>query len=228
MPIVLISGANRGIGLEFARQYAADGWQVIATSRNPDAAGALHNIPGVEVRHLDSGDPASIDGFARFMAGRPVDLLINNAGIMGPDFPHQSKDGIDVAGWTRTMQVNVLGPLLLTLALRDNIARGDQRKVVTLSSQLGSIAENQSGGMYAYRVSKAGINMGNRSLAVDLRDQGFICVVLHPGWVQTDMGGQNAPLDVVTSVSGLRRVIDGLTLEQSGRFFAHDGREIPW
>jgi len=228
MPTLVITGANRGIGLEFARQYAGEGWRVVATVRDPAKAPDLKAVPGVEVHALDVADATAIDAFARGLGELPVDLMINNAGVMGPAFPDQSKDRIDVDGWVHTMRVNTLAPLLMALALRENLARAPKPTVITITSQLGSIAENQSGGMYAYRVSKAGVNMGNKSLAVDLRDRNIACVVLHPGWVQTDMGGPQAPLAVTDSVAGMRRVIGGLTMEHSGRFFAYDGREIGW
>ncbi len=228
MPTVIVTGANRGIGLEFARQYAADGWRVIATTRDPAKAADLSATKGVEVRALEVADPASIQAFAQGLGGEAVDLLVNNAGVMGPEFPRQSKDGIDVEGWLHTMRVNTLAPLLLVLALRENLAKSKAPKVASITSQLGSIGENESGGMYAYRVSKAALNMGNKSLAVDLRDRNICCIVLHPGWVQTDMGGANAPVKPTDSVAGMRRVIARAGMEVTGCFFGHDGREIPW
>ncbi|WP_029012886.1 SDR family oxidoreductase [Niveispirillum irakense] len=226
MPTVIITGANRGIGLELARQYSADGWTIIATAREPATAADLTALPGVEVKALAVDDSAAITAFAASLAGRRIDLLINNAGIMGPDLPAQSRDGIDAAGWVQTMQVNALAPILLALAVKPFLAPG--AKIATISSQLGSIAENESGGMYAYRASKAAVNMGNRSLAADLRDAGITCLVLHPGWVQTDMGGAKAPVTVPDSAAGLRRVIAGATLADSGSFIAYDGRRLPW
>lgn len=226
MPTVVITGANRGIGLEFARQYAADGWTVIATCRDPAQPGGLAGVTGVEVLGLSVDDPVAIQTFAAALKGRTIDLLINNAGIMGPDLPAQSRDGIDVDGWLLALKVNALAPILLAQALKPGLAAG--AKVATVSSQLGSVAENESGGMYAYRASKAAINMGNRSLAADWRDDGITCIVLHPGWVQTDMGGPKAPVTPPDSVAGMRRVISSATPADSGAFFAYDGRRIPW
>ncbi|MFV3129379.1 SDR family oxidoreductase [Niveispirillum sp. KHB5.9] len=226
MPTVVITGANRGIGLEFVRQYVADGWTVIATCRDAARPGGLAGVKGVEVLGLSVDDPASIAAFAAALKGRSVDLLINNAGIMGPDLSAQSRDGIDVDGWLMTLKVNALAPLLLAQALKPNLAAG--AKVATVSSQLGSVAENESGGMYAYRASKAAINMGNRSLAADWREDGITCIVMHPGWVQTDMGGPKAPVTPPDSVAGMRRVIAGATPADSGAFFGYDGRRIPW
>lgn len=226
MPTVVITGANRGIGLEFARQYAADGWTVLATVRDPSQPGGLSDMAGVELFALSADDPASIAAFGAALAGRSIDLLINNAGIMGPDLPRQSKDGIDVDGWLLAMKVNALAPILVAQALKPHLAAG--AKVATVSSQLGSITENEAGGMYAYRASKAAINMGNRSLAADWRDDNITCLVLHPGWVQTDMGGPKAPVTPPNSVAGMRRVIAAATPTDSGAFFAFDGRRIPW
>lgn len=226
MPVLVISGANRGIGLEFARQYAADGWTIVAGVRDPGKAADLAGLTGVEVAELRVDDPLSIRTFADGLAGRRVDLLINNAGVMGPDGPDQSRDRIDVAGWMQTMQVNALAPILLAQALKPALAAG--AKVVTLSSQLGSITENEGAGLYAYRASKAAVNMGNRCLAVDWRDDGITCIVLHPGWVQTDMGGPVAPVKPVDSVAGMRRVIAGAGPADSGAFIGFDGRRIPW
>lgn len=226
MSSVVITGANRGIGLEFARQYAAAGWTVIATCRDITQPGGLATLAGVEVLPLSVDEPASVKAFATALRGRSIDLLINNAGVMGPDRPAQSKDEIDIDGWMQTLRVNGLAPILVAMALRPLLSRG--AKVVTLSSQLGSVTENSSGGMYAYRASKAAINMGNRSLAVDWQDAGITCLVVHPGWVQTDMGGPQAPLTPPESVAGLRRVIAEVTHADTGSFFGYDGRRIPW
>lgn len=226
MPVVLITGANRGIGLEFARQYAADGWTVIATCRETDNSGGLAHLREIEVYGLSVDQPSSIEVLAGLLQGRKIDLLINNAGIIGPALEEQSKYGIDVDGWMETMKVNALSPILVSLALRPMLSHG--AKVATVSSQLGSITETESGGMYAYRASKAAINMGIRTLAADWRDEGIACIVLHPGWVQTDMGGPKAPVTPADSVAGMRRVIAGVGLGDSGAFFAYDGRRIPW
>lgn len=226
MPTVIITGANRGIGLEFVRQYLADGWKVIATCRDTASPGGLAGMVGVELFALSVDDPASITAFGAALKGKFIDLLINNAGVMGPDLTAQSRDGIDVEGWLLTLKVNALAPILVAQALKPSLAAG--AKVATVSSQLGSVTENESGGMYAYRASKAAVNMGNRSLAADWRDDGITCIVMHPGWVQTDMGGPKAPVTPPDSVAGMRRVIADATLADSGAFFGYDGRRIPW
>lgn len=223
-PCVLVTGANRGIGLEFARQYAEAGWHVIGTARRPGEATDLA-ATGAEVVALDVTDPESVATLARDLAGRPIDLLINNAGI-GGRVP--SIDGLDAARVEAVLAVNLLGPMRVTSALLPNLRAGARKQIVAISSQLGSIAGNARGGYYGYRESKAGLNMFIRSLAAELRPEGFTCVVISPGWVQTDMGGPQATLTAPQSVAGMRTMIDGLTTERSGHFYGHDGAEIEW
>jgi NAD(P)-dependent dehydrogenase (short-subunit alcohol dehydrogenase family) len=220
MPTVLITGANRGIGLEFARQYAADGWSVIATARRPAEAGEL-NALGVEVLPLDAADPASIDALARQLDGRAIDIVIANAGVMGPT-------RLDPDGWAATLATNSIGPTLLANALKPNVAAGAERKIVAITSRMGSIADNESGGFVAYRSSKAALNAAWRSLSIDWRGEGITLAMLHPGWVQTDMGGSGAQIDTRTSVRGMRQVIANLSPARSGVFVTYDGQELPW
>lgn len=219
MPTVLITGANRGIGLEFARQYAGDGWNVIGTARQPDAAAGL-KATGASVEPLDAADPESIAALASSLAGRPIDVLIANAGVYA-----QTTDKDD---WLAAFATNSIGPTLLAQALRANVAASGMRKMAAITSRMGSIADNSSGGAIAYRATKAALNAAWHSLAIDLRGDGIAVALLHPGWVQTDMGGKGASIDTRTSVSGLRRVIDGLALDQSGAFFDYDGQGLPW
>lgn len=220
MPTVLISGANRGIGLEFARQYAADGWDVIATARHPEQADALNQL-GVEVLPLDTSDAASIKKLAESLKGRPIDVMIANAGVMGPL-------ELDSKGWTETLVTNSIGPTLLAAALKPNIAASDQKRMVAITSRMGSIADNSSGGYVAYRSSKAALNAAWRSLSIDWSRDGVTLAMFHPGWVQTDMGGPNAAITPQQSVSDMRRTIASLTPDRSGSFLNHDGQEIPW
>lgn len=226
MSTVLITGANRGIGLEFARQYSAAGWQVIATCRRPQEGGALETLP-VEIRPLDMTDIESFPAFAAGLKGRPMDLLLNNAGLYGLE-ERQSLGRVDVAEWQRVMMVDVFAPLKLVENLIDNLALSERPVVGNLSSKMGSMADNTSGGIYLYRSAKAALNAVSKSLAVDLRARGILVVALHPGWVKTDMGGPNALIPVDVSVTGLRRVIAGLTPADSGRFLAFDGHDVPW
>ena len=225
MPTVLITGANRGIGLEFVRQYAADGWKVIATARDPGAATELNAVEGdVTVRALDlDGDFFQID-WNGVVGDQPIDVFINNAGVMGPT----KLDTVEhAAAMVNALAVNTVAPVVLAKAVLPLLAAA-KGKMVALSSKMGSIADNTSGGFIAYRATKAGLNAAWRSLAIDVAPQGVVAATLHPGWVQTDMGGANAPVTVQDSVAGMRRVIDGLTVERAGGFYNYDGATIPW
>ena len=225
--VVLVTGAGRGIGLELARRYAAGGWTVLATARDAGRVAALRALPGrVEVLGLEVTDPDSVAALARGLEGRAIDLLINNAGIYGPDNPELG--GLDYAAWERVLAVNTLGPLRVTEALLPNLRAGKGRTVASLTSLMGSIGENTGGGALFYRSSKAALNAAMKSVAIALRPEGFTVVVLHPGWVRTDMGGPSAPLDTETSAAGLARVIGGLGPGDTGRFLNYDGRELPW
>lgn len=237
MPTILITGANRGIGMALTRLYASDGWQVIATCRNPDAATDLTTVAasssGVEIHPLDVTDFAAIKSLAKILSGRAIDLLLNNAGRLGPRGKPQSRDeqllgSFDFDEFTAQFRVNTLAPLAMAEAFTDHVSASDQKKIVAISSRVGSIASNSSGGYYAYRASKAGLNAEFVSLAKDLEPRGISVAVLHPGWVKTDMGGPDADIEVHESVAGIRDVIDGLNLETSGSFFNYDGAEIPW
>jgi NAD(P)-dependent dehydrogenase (short-subunit alcohol dehydrogenase family) len=217
MPTVLITGANRGIGLEFARQYQADGWTVIATARNPDAADELKQL-GVEALPLDAADPSSIDALAAHLSSGTLDVLIANAGVL--------PRGLDADGWLNGFATNCIGPTLLARALKGSMVPGG--KMIAITSRMGSIADNDSGGAIAYRATKAALNAAWRSLSVDWRADDVALAMLHPGWVQTDMGGPGAAIDPKTSVSGMRKTIAGLTRDRSGSFLNYDGQELPW
>ncbi len=229
MPSILVTGAGRGIGLEFVRQYSADGWRVIAGCRKPDGAAELAKLAEgsagrVTVHPLDVLDHAGIDRLAAELAKTPIDVLVNNAGVGG-----QQKFGeANYALWLETFRVNTLGPMKVAEAFVKQVAAGGEKKIVTLTSVMGSIGQNNLGGMYGYRSTKAAANAVVRSMAIDLKRLGIIAVAMHPGWVKTDMGGQHAQIDVATSVGGIRRVIAGLTREDSGRFLNYDGKEIAW
>ena len=221
---VLITGANRGIGLELARQYAAAGWNVIGTARQPDAADALQALEA-DIVQLDVTDPASVDRLAEALESRPIDLLINNAGIQPLMW---TLDEIDFEAFDRALDVNLTGPVRVTRALLPNLRAGNLRRVVNITTNLSSIAGNEDGGFYGYRESKAALNMFTRSLAAELGPEGFVCIVLHPGWVKTDLGGPQAPLQVDDSVRGMRSVIDGLTAGDNGTFWTYAGEQMPW
>ena len=223
-PTVLITGANRGLGLEFARQYAANGWHVIGTARKPDAADDLKEL-GIRILQLDVTDQASVSSLADSLGDAPLDLLINNAGI----FPRESEiANVDIDDYMRTLAVNTAGPVLVTAAVLPNLRRGDAKKIVNITSRLGSIEYNTQGGFYGYRESKAALNMFTKTLASELGPAGFICLTLHPGWVATDMGGPSAPLTPKQSVTGMRAVIDGLTPADNGAYRSYEGEPVPW
>jgi len=229
MRTILISGANRGLGLEFVRQYLAAGDQVIAGVRDPARAEALNALPArdrLETHALDVADADSVAAFRRAVGDRPIDILIANAGVYGGDRQNRLGD-IDYDAWLKAFAVNTLGPVRLADAFVDNLAKGRDRKLVALSSLMGSTADS-SGGAIIYRSSKAALNNAWHSLALGLKDRGIAGFAVHPGWVQTDMGGSQAPLTPEQSIAGLRARIDEWTLADSGRFLAWDGRELPW
>jgi NAD(P)-dependent dehydrogenase (short-subunit alcohol dehydrogenase family) len=228
---VLVTGANRGLGLEFARQYAADGWRVYAGCRDPDNAKELARLVAqsdgaIRVLALDVTDGASVRAAAQSLAGEPLDVLINNAGVGAPK--GQRLGSLDYAAWARVLDVNTLGPMRVVEAFLDSIAKGSDRKIVTVTSAMGSIADNASGGSYAYRSSKAAVNIVMKSLSIELAPRGITCVVVHPRWVRTDMGGPGGKLDPPESVAALRRLIAGLKPQDAGRFFNYDGKTYPW
>lgn len=223
MAVILITGANRGIGLELARQYAAAGDTVIRCMRGADKA----DSPVGEVLPLDVTDAASVAALAETLDGRPIDLLINNAGVIGPDMAHQTSTDMDFPGFLATMDANVLGPLRVTQALLPNLRKAKGAKVAVVSSRMGSMASSGSDHV-AYRASKAAVNKMVQCLAADLAPEGIAVAALHPGWVRTDMGGPGADIDVTTSASGIRAVLAGLDLASTGRFTAYDGEALDW
>ena len=225
MPVALVTGANRGLGLEFVRQYRAEGWDVVAGCRNPEEAAELQ-VLGAQVHAVDVGDGASVNAFAAAVGSRPLDVVIANAGVYGGE--HQSKlADIDWESWLAVLNVNTLGPVRIAAAFADPLkaARG---KLVAITSQMGSVEDNGSGGHLAYRSSKSGLNGAFKSVALELKPAGVVAVVMHPGWVQTDMGGSQAPTTPEQSIRGMRSVIAGLTPEDAGTFRAFDGRTLPW
>ncbi len=229
---ILITGANRGIGLEFTRQYLARGERLFATCRNPQDATDLlvlseQQPDRLTVLPLDVTDQPSIDLAHRQVQRQTdgLDVLINNAGI----YVEGERPGrIDREAFRLTLEVNTIGPLMVTQAFLDLLEAGHQPRVVHLSSRMGSIGKKKGGGDYSYSASKAALNMLARLLALDLRSKGIIVVALHPGWVKTDMGGPGATLDVSEAVQSMIDVIDGLTAADSGRFLQWDGGELPW
>jgi NAD(P)-dependent dehydrogenase (short-subunit alcohol dehydrogenase family) len=212
MPTVLITGASRGLGLGFARQYAAE------------ALGAVEG--SVEVHALDVTDEAAVEALARSLKRDAVDLLLNNAGIYGPR--PAVLGGIDYGAWAEVFRVNAMAPLTVSSAFLDHVARSQRRLIVAVTSIMGSVGGNDTGGAYIYRSSKAAANAVVRSLSVDVAGRGITVVPLHPGWVRTDMGGPSAQVDPTDSVTGMRRVIAGPGADDQGRFFDYQGEELPW
>jgi NAD(P)-dependent dehydrogenase (short-subunit alcohol dehydrogenase family) len=209
MPTALITGVSRGLGKELARQYAADGWKVVGTTR----------------ANLEMTDYRQIEKFAKGLKGEPIDLLFCNAGISGKR--GMAPGSFDFDSWEEVLRVNLLGPAALAEALIDNVAASGKKTIALMSSRLGSIGES-SGMTLPYSTSKAALNMLAKGLAATLAARGIIVVALSPGWVRTDMGGPGAPLSPEKSVQGLRKVISSLRKEDSGKFLSHDGAEIPW
>jgi NAD(P)-dependent dehydrogenase (short-subunit alcohol dehydrogenase family) len=229
--VLLVTGANRGLGLEFARQYAADGWQVYAACRSPKAAKDLQHLAGesggrIRVLEIDVTDTASVRSAAAPLKGVAIDLLLNNAGVMGPRSEHLGS--LDYAAWARVLDANTLGPMRVTEAFLQNVAKSGLKQVVTITSGMGSLADNTSGDSYAYRSSKAAVNMVMKSLAIDLAPRGITCIVMNPGWVRTDMGGPRGTISPAESITAMRSVIANLRPDDSGKFLNYTGKPYPW
>ncbi len=242
MPCVLITGANRGIGLAFARSFAADGWRVHACCRGPDGAEDLAALSAnmasadmasagadtagtVTLHRLDVTDGPRIAGLSRELAEEAIDVLLNNAGVMGP---RTGFGEIDYDGWLPVFEINTLAPMRMAEGFVEQVARSGRKLIVNISSIMGSIGENAGGGAIVYRSSKAALNMVSKSLSVELAPRGITVIAFHPGWVRTDMGGPNAAVTAGESVEGMCAVIERVTPNDSGRFFNFDGREIQW
>jgi NAD(P)-dependent dehydrogenase (short-subunit alcohol dehydrogenase family) len=224
---VLITGANRGLGLEFVKQYAIDGYQVIACTRKIDKKDELHqlqeNFKAISIHKLDIANFSSIDLFAKSFK-KPIDILINNAGI----YPDSSIDHVDYKSWLDAFKINTLAAFKMTKAFLPHLKKGQLKKIASLTSKMGSIDDNSGGGEYLYRSSKTALNMVMKSLSIDLKPYDLSLITLHPGWVRTDMGGPNGLIDVVESVTGMKRQIDKLSIKTSGQFISYDGKKIPW
>ncbi len=220
----LITGANRGIGLEYAKQLAARGETVIAACRDPQKAGDLGKV-GVRVVKLNVIDEDSCHQLAETLRGTAIDVLVNNAGVSSTT---NTLAAVTKAAMLEVLTVNTISPLLVTKALLPNLQAGKLKRIVNISSQLGSIANNTGGSSYGYRASKTALNQINRSMSHELAPDGFTCIAMHPGWVQTDMGGPKAPILPAQAVSSLLKTIDGLSTKNSGQFLNFDGSEWPW
>ena len=227
MSTVFITGANRGIGLELARQYGANGWTVIATCRNPIAPGELSTIAGdIQVHGLDVNVHEQVDHLGQDLKNTKIDILINNAGIFGPR--GMTAENMDYAKWEQVLRTNTLSPLKIAATFAKNLAAGRQKKLVTISSIMGSITQSDRGSDYIYRSSKAAVNMVMRNFSADTLGRDLIVANFHPGWVKTDMGGSGAAITPSESVTSLRKCIADLTKADTGKYFNFDGTPIDW
>ena len=228
---ILITGANRGIGLEMVKYSMEQGWRVFACCRNPNNAEGLFNVAklsngNVSVHIADMEDLATLQALSYELRNDPIDILVNNAGVYGPD---KNKFGsVDVTGWLQAFQINTIAPLKLAEALYPQLLMGERKIIACMSSKMGSMADNGYGGSYIYRSSKAALNSVVKSLSIDLREQDIISVALHPGWVKTEMGGPDAENTPRESVTQIFKHLSNLTIKDTGRFIDIDGSDIPW
>jgi NAD(P)-dependent dehydrogenase (short-subunit alcohol dehydrogenase family) len=228
---ILITGANRGIGLEMVKYSMQQGWRVFACCRNPHNADSLFNIAQlsngqISVHIADMQELSTLQALSYELRHDPIDMLINNAGIYGSD---KNKFGaVDVESWLQSFQVNCIAPLKMVEAFAEQLLMGKGKLVACMSSKMASMADNGSGNSYIYRSSKAALNAVVKSLSIDLKEQGIISVALHPGWVKTEMGGANAEITARECVEQLFAHLSSLTLDDSGRFIDIDGSDIPW
>lgn len=233
MPTVLITGAGRGLGLEFAKQYFEDGWKVIATARSLNNANELNSLKDkLYVRKMDITNQNHIEHIKTEFQEEKIDVLINNAAIHGPHDSRSSFGNIDQLKWSSVIMTNTISPIKVTEAFFENVKKSDQKKIVFISSRSGSITErgnlpyHRPGGPYIYRSSKAALNAITKSLSFDYTSQGFSIIVLHPGFVKTDMAeGDIEPSD---SIAGMRKVIEKWNPEENGTFRTFEGENILW
>ena len=230
MTNVLVTGANRGLGLGFVKHYLGKNVKVVGTTRDLKSSKELLAIKerfpnNLEIFELDLLKESAGYTLANFLGDKPIDILINNAGVGSSN---QHLQAVSPKPWLEMLKVNLIAPLMVTQSIIDNVKKGSDKKIYFLSSQLGSIADNTSGGMYMYRSSKTGLNQVVKSLSVDLKPQGITVISLHPGWVKTDMGGPNAPVSIDESIKGMMQVIYATDIRDTGRFLNYDGKELPW
>jgi NAD(P)-dependent dehydrogenase (short-subunit alcohol dehydrogenase family) len=231
MKTVLVTGANRGLGFEFCSQYAQSGWQVIAACRDVANADDLKQLSlqyeSIQVVKLDVSQHNQIDSLAASLKGTSLDLLISNAGVYGDSAGH-GFGAINYSDWRNTLDINVLSAIKLAEAFKDSLAKSEQGLFVAISSLMGSVADNGSGGSILYRSSKAALNAAMKSLSFDIKSAGVGVLIFHPGWVRTDMGGPNGLCDAPESITGMRQQIEKFDMQQTGQFIKYDGSEMPW
>ena len=232
MPTVLVTGASRGIGLELVRQYAADGWDVLATARDPEDSVGLAELskkygPKIKIHTLDVADEASIEDLADAVDGQAIDLLVNNAGTYPRKGMHIGE--LDYEAWSETFETNLFGVMRLTEALLENVAKSERKQIAAISSGMGSLSAAASGSVasmgasYQYRTSKAALNMAMLILSKELAPRGISVAIISPGWVKTDMGGTHAAITPQVSVAGIKKILDAGAVEISGKFLSYDG-----
>ena len=231
MKNILITGANKGLGLGLVKKYLENNEKVFCTTRNISKSKELkllkekHNN-SLEICELDLLDSDSPNILSNFLVNKPIDLFINNAGVIGNSAQHFKS--ISLNPWIEVLKVNLIAPLLITQSIIKNIKKSSEKRIYILSSKVGSIEDNKSGGMYVYRSSKTALNQIVKSLSIDLKPIGISVISLHPGWVRTEMGGPNALISVEESVNGMFGVISNTNISNSGQFLNYDGTEIPW
>lgn len=225
MPTILISGANRGIGLELARQFAGDGWTVLGTARDPAAATELASFAKTSVLPLEATDPSSIAALVDWLDGQPIDVLIANAGI-AINLLAKPRD-VTRADFMHVVKTNTFAPLALAAALKPNLLAGERKIAMAMSSLMSSIGANDWGTQYTYRASKTGLNAAWSALALEWKPLGITCTLLRPGMVATDMTDHKG-IAVETSVAGMKKVVEGLTPADAGRIIGYDGTDVPW
>ncbi len=232
MPTLVISGSNRGLGLQWVRHYLARGWRIFATCRFPERADELNRLAATHdnltVHRLDVTSETDTRALTATMIGVPVDLLINNAGVYFEQWGKDPLGTIKYDNWQQTFNVNTLGAMRLSEALIDNVAASDRQLIVSITSHMGSIADITSPSDYAYRSSKAALNAAMKGLSLEAANRDVGVLLLHPGWVRTRMGGDSAPLSVKESVDGMSQLVEKFRPAQSGQFFRYDGRKMPW
>ena len=230
MTNVLITGANRGLGLGFVKSFLAKNVNVICTTRNIPGSKELleckkKHPKNLEILELDLLGENSENTLSDLLSDKPIDIFINNAGVGNSN---QRFGVVSSLPWVGVLKVNLIAPLTVTQSIIENIKKGSDKKIYFLSSQLGSIQDNTSGGMYIYRSSKTALNQVVKSLSVDLKPMGITVISLHPGWVKTDMGGPNAPVSIDESIKGMMKVIDTTDIRNTGTFLNFDGQGLPW
>ena len=231
MKKILVTGANRGLGLGLVKKFLKNNEKVICTTRNISKSKELilckekYN-DNLEICELDLLDKESPNILSNFLGDKPIDLFINNAGVIGHSAQHFKS--VSLNHWLDVLKVNLIAPLLITQSIIKNIEKSSERKIYFISSKVGSIEDNKSGGMYIYRSSKTALNQVVKSLSIDLKPLGISVISLHPGWVRTEMGGPNALISVEESVNGMVDVISNTSIVNSGQFINYDGTRLPW